>query len=206
MYYNVSSKKQKRAVLCGLLLGDGGRTKNNIYICHSVKQKEYALFKKKLLEEITGKDVNERERTNRKGYSYIRIEPKQIPLTKRLVKLAYPEGKKVITRQFLNYLTIESIALWFMDDGSKSFKKKNGKIHAAEVTLNTYLSKEENEIIIQYFEEVWGIKWGLNKSKGWYRLRMGTKEARKFFAMIEKYVHPSMKYKIDLTFNTTADT
>lgn len=200
MYYNVSSKEQKRAMLCGLLIGDGGKTGNNFYIGHSVKQKEYALFKKELLEEITGKSVNVREGTNSKGHSYIRIEPKIIPLSRRLVKLAYPQGKKAISRQFLNYLSIESIALWFMDDGSKSFKKKNGKIHAAEVTLNTYLSKEENEIIIQYFEEVWGVKWGLNKSKGWYRLRMGTREARKFFAMIDKYIHPSMKYKVNLNF------
>lgn len=200
MYYNVSSKKERRAILAGLMLGDGGRTKNNFYIGHSMKQKDYALFKSDLLQKITGKEVNIRERTNKLGYSNIRVEPKLIPLTKRLVRELWKNGEKKISRNFLNYLSLESIAIWFMDDGSKSFKKRNGKVHAVEVTLNTYLSKEDNEIIIHYFKEVWGIKWGLNKSKSHYRLRMGTREARKFFKLISPYIIPSMQYKINLTY------
>lgn len=200
MYYNVSSKKQRRAILAGLLIGDGGRTKNNLYIAHSHKQKPYALFKADLLAQITNKSVNVRD-GYAKGYSYVRVEPRLIPLTKRLVRELYSDGKKKLTRKFLDYLSIESIAIWFMDDGSKSFKKHNGKIHAVEVTLNTYLSKEENEIIILYFKEVWGINWGLNKSKNWYRLRMGTREARKFFVLIGPYIHPSLNYKIQLTYS-----
>lgn len=200
MYYNVSSKKERRAILAGLMLGDGGRTKNNFYIGHSMKQKDYALFKSDLLQKITGKEVNIRERTNKLGYSNIRVEPKLIPLTKRLVRELWKNGEKKISRNFLNYLSLESIAIWFMDDGSKSFKKRNGKVHAVEVTLNTYLSKEDNEIIIHYFKEVWGIKWGLNKSKSHYRLRMGTCEARKFFKLISPYIIPSMQYKINLTY------
>lgn len=200
MYYNVSSKKERRAILAGLMLGDGGRTKNNFYIGHSMKQKDYALFKSDLLQKITGKEVNIRERTNKLGYSNIRVEPKLIPLTKRLVRELWKNGEKKISRNFLNFLSLESIAIWFMDDGSKSFKKRNGKVHAVEVTLNTYLSKEDNEIIIHYFKEVWGIKWGLNKSKSHYRLRMGTREARKFFKLISPYIIPSMQYKINLTY------
>jgi hypothetical protein len=94
-----------------------------------------------------------------------------------------------------------------MDDGSKSFKRKNGRIHAMEVTLNTYLPKENNEVIINYFQEVWGIKWGLNKSKGTWRLRMGTQEGRRFFDLISPVVLDSMRYKIsDVPRDATAPT
>lgn len=185
-----------------MLLGDGGRCRNNFYIAHSTKQLDYALFKKDLLESITCKQVNVRQYAIKEGYQAIRLEPKLIPLTRVLVKKLYKDGVKTFSFKFLRYLTLQGLAIWFMDDGSKSFKKVNGKIRSVEVTLNTYLSKEENEIIISFFEEKWGIKWGLNKSKNHYRLRMGTKEARRFFVLIEPYIHDSMKYKINLQFTT----
>ena len=204
MDYNVSSKIEKRGVICGMLLGDGGRCRNNFYIAHSTKQLDYALFKKELLEKITNKSVNTRQRKNKYGYESIVIEPKLIPLTRVMVKRCYRNGVKTISEKFLNYLTLQGIAIWFMDDGSKSFKRVGERIHAVEVTLNTYLSKKDNEIIISYFKEKWGIKWGLNKSKDKYRLRMGTQEARRFFPVIEPYIIDSMRYKIDLQFNTAS--
>ena len=202
MDYNVSSKIEKRGILCGMLLGDGGKCNNNFAILHSTKQKEYALFKKELLEVITGKTVNTRQWKTKQGYELFRIEPKLIPLTRVMVKKCYKNGVKTFSRNFLDYLTLQGIAIWFMDDGSKSFKKIENKVHAVEVTLNTYLSKEENTIIIDFFRERWKINWGLNKSKDSYRLRMGTREARKFFALIEPFIIDSMKYKISLQFNT----
>jgi hypothetical protein len=202
MDYNVSSKVEKRGIICGMLFGDGGRCKNNFYIAHSIKQIQYALFKKELLELVTGKQVNTRQRKNKDGYETIVIEPKLIPLTRVLVKKCYKGGTKTFSPKFLNYLTLQGLAIWFMDDGSKSFKRVGNRIHAVEVTLNTYLSKEENETIISYFKERWGIQWGLNKSKDKYRLRMGTREALNFFKLIEPYIIESMNYKTNLHFKT----
>ncbi len=62
MDYNVSSKAEKRGIICGMLLGDGGRCGNNFYVAHSTRQIEYALFKKELLDFITGKQVNIRQK------------------------------------------------------------------------------------------------------------------------------------------------
>lgn len=197
--YHVLSKVEQRGILVGMLLGDGGRSKKNFFIQHSSKQEDYILFKKQVLEQITGRPVNVRRWNTKEGYSLIRIEPKLIPLTRILVKKLYKAGTKTITRKFLNLLTPQGIAIWFMDDGSKSFKRKNGRIHALEVTLNTYISKEENEIIVSYFSEVWGFKWGLNKSKGCYRLRMGTQQGKSFFPFISPYIHESMLYKLQIS-------
>ncbi len=206
MDYNVSSKVEQRGILAGMLLGDGGRCKNNFYIVHSPKQENYLLFKKQVLEQITGKPVNIRHWLTQEGYGQIRIEPKLIPLSRILVKKLYKGNRKTVSRKFLNLLTPQGIAIWFMDDGSKSFKRKNGKIHALEVTLNTYVSKEENEIILSYFSEVWGLKWGLNKSKKHYRLRMGTNEGKRFFSFISPYIHERMLYKIQTSQNITVAT
>ena len=204
MDYNVSSKIERRGILCGMLLGYGGRCRNNFFIQHSVKQKEYALFKKGLLEVITDKPVNTRQWKMKQGYECFRIEPRLIPLSRVLVKKCYRNRVKTFSRNFLEYLTLQGLAIWFMDDGSKSFKKVGNKVHAVEITLNTYLSKEENEVIIEFFRERWDINWGLNKSRDSYRLRMGTREARKFFPLIEPFIIDSMKYKINLQFDTAS--
>lgn len=189
-----------------MLLGDGHRSLNNFFIQHSSEREDYILYKKDVLEQITRRPVHVRKWETKEGCGLIRIEPKLIPLTRVLVDKLYRGGTKTITRKFLNLLTPQGIAIWFMDRGAKSFKKKNGNVHALEVTLNTYISKEENEIIVSYFSEVWGFKWGLNRSNGAYRLRMGTKEGKRFLAFISPFVPESMLYKVQTSLNITATT
>ena len=87
-----------------------------------------------------------------------------------------------------------------------SRSKKNGKIHALEFTLNTDYSQSENEIVITYFSEVWGVNWGLSKGQKYYRLRMGTKAGKEFIALIRPYVPETMLYKVETSSNITATT
>lgn len=206
MDYNVSSKIEQRGVLAGMLLGAARIRENNFFIPHSKSQEDYLFFKQHLLEQITLKPVNISQGKTKTGEVLFRIEPKLIPLTRVLIKKLYPGKIRRITRSFLNLLTPQGIAIWFMDKGSKSFKKENGEIHALEVTLNTYLSKSENELIVTYFTDLWGFRWGLSKAKASYRLRMGTKEGKKFLNFLRPYIHPSMLYKVQTSYNITATT
>ncbi len=206
MDYNVSSKVEQRGILAGMLLGGSRRNKQNFYLPHQNLPEEYLLFKKQLLERIIRKPVNLQERKNPRGQSFLRLEPKLTPLTRVLVKKLYQGTSPKITRQFLGFLTLPGIAIWFMDKGSKSFKKKNGKIHSLEVAINTNICIAENELIVAYFAEVWGFKWGLSKGRKAYRLRMGTKEGKRFFALLRPYIHSSMFYKIETSYNRTAAT
>jgi hypothetical protein len=206
MDYNVSSKVEQRGILAGMLLGDGTRRKQNFFIQHSPKQEKYIFFKKELLEQITRKPVNIRRWQTQKGYDQISIEPKLIPLTRVLLKKLYKAGTRTITRKFLNLLTPQGIAIWFMDDGSKFFKKRDGKVCSVTLNLNTYISKEENETIVAYFQQVWGFKWGLSKDKANYRLRMGTREGKRFVTFISPYIHESMLYKVQTSLNVKATT
>ena len=197
MDYYVSSKVEQRGILVGMLLGAGKRDQQNFYLQNLNLPEEYLLFKKQLLEQIIRKPVSLKERKTKNGTPLIRLEPKLIPLTRVLVKRFYQGTKPRITKQFLEFLTLPGIAIWFMDKGSKSFKRKNGKIHSLEVNFNTNICLAENELIVTYFAEVWGFKWGLSKSKNAHRLRMGTKEGKRFFSFLRPYIHPSMLYKVE---------
>lgn len=206
MDFNVASKVEQRGVLVGMLLGQGKRNQNNFYISHQATHENYVLFKQQLLEQITQQPVSIRPRTTNRGEQILRLEPKLIPLTRVLVKKLYCGGIKTVTGKFLNLLTPAGIAIWFLDRGSKTFKKRNGKIHALELYLNTNLSEWENEIIIDYFSEIWGFKWGLSKTSDAYRLKMGTQEGKRFLAFITPYVPDSLRYKVQPSSNVTATT
>lgn len=198
MEYNLNTKEEQKSVILGMLLGDAGLHSewNKIYFGQSIKQIEYALFKKKLLEEITGKSVHTAF-INQNGYDGIRVFPKVHPIITDVISKLYVGRRKIITRDALNNLTLQGIAIWFMDDGSCSIAKHKGILNGGlKVTLNTYLPFEDNQILIDYFKERWGITWYNNYSKGFYRLGMGTMESRKLFPLIEPYIIPEMKYKL----------
>lgn len=190
--------KEDMGVLIGTLCGDCGKKQLRLYCGQSIKQKDWFYFKKKRFEKIFNQSFKEYKYDYpRYNTSVYQFTTNANDLTKYLVNLFYPNGKKIIPKEALEQLTLEGIAWWYMDDGSMSIKKIDGKPRGAEITLNTYLTAEENQIIIDFFQNQYNITWKLNKSKGKYRLRMGKKEGKKFFALIEPYIIDSMKYKID---------
>lgn len=199
--YSLKTQVERRGIVVGMLLGDGCRKKYNMYIGHSTKQKQYILFKKDLLEHITGRKVGfclVEQHKGDKTYRTIRIYPKSCTLVKKMVRKLYPDnGRKKVTSTALNYLTLPGIALWYMDDGSCSSKSDgNGRFRGVNVTLNTYLPYAENLLIKEYFSKKWGVEWYMNKSRDSWRLGMGTIDARKFFGLITPYIVPSLAYKV----------
>ncbi|MEC4805499.1 MAG: hypothetical protein SAJ12_05530 [Jaaginema sp. PMC 1079.18] len=206
MDYDVSSKQKRRGILAGMLLGVSRRDGNNFLIRHSDARQEYLLYKKALLEQITGKAVSMSEWTTPKGHRGWQIQPKQIPLIRVLVRQLYAGRDRVITRSFLNRLTPPGIAIWFLDCGSKSFKRRNQQICALDIYLNTRRSRADNEIIVAYFAEVWGIYWGLSRQGDCYCLRLGTTAGKAFLGFLQPYVPPCMLAKIQSSCNIKAAT
>lgn len=182
------TRQEKRALLVSIVIGKANLEKSKISIIHCKSQSELLIYKKELLELIFNCKpiIIKKKRVIEKKHRYF----------KSLRKWIYKNNKKTISRKILNMLNRQAIAIWYMDSGSLSPKKKNNKICAYQLRLNTYLTKEESQIIIDYFKEVWDFRFGLNKSKGSYVLRMGTKEARRFSNFIRPYVIPCMEYKL----------
>jgi hypothetical protein len=193
--------------IIGMCLGDSHIDRHDrLTMKHCEKQKEYLDYKVKILQVLQKQPIWMKCYTgagsqNGNIYTSWQIATRQRPIYRIIKKWMYRNGVKTITRKLLDKLDLEGVAIWFMDDGSTSFKRQNGQIHAVETTIATYISKEQNEIIVQYFLEKWGIKWGVNRAGHLWRIRCGTKESRKFCALIEPYVIPSMRYKIDKLLN-----
>ena len=203
--------KESRNLLIGMLLGDGTISNNNVFkIAHAESQKDYLEWKIKQLNNCGIRNNGVKSYIKTKGYNigvpvyYTQLNI--IPFIKVLRRVCY-KGKKIIgNRKLLNRLSPKEIAIWYMDDGHINIRKDKGRPCGFYVRISTCEPKEEVQIIIDYFKEVWGINFYMfheGKKEDSYSLCCGTKEGLKFIELVKPYVSevPSMIHKItyDLT-------
>ncbi len=194
--------KKSRNLLIALTIGDGYIHNKNgtLSFRHCPKQKEYVEWKSN---ELKKNGINNTGAYWVKNHIWggYELRTYSMKFLKLLRKIIYKNGKKTITRKLLNRLDKRAIAIWYMDDGSLSNRKdKNGTVTASILTLCTCTTKENNQIIIDYFDEVWGIKFGQRKMKEHFALICATREARKFIKIVEETVKEiqCMHYKLDV--------
>lgn len=199
--------KESRNLLIGLLLGDGTISNNNVFkLAHCESQLDYLEWKVRQLNEAGLRNNGIKEYVSIKGfnigkkvyYSQLNI----IPFVKVLRRVFYKPYKKLGNRKLLNRLTAREIAIWYMDDGHINYRKTKSIVHGFYIKIATCLSKEELQIIIDYFKEVWNVQFYMfheGKKENSYSLCCGTKEGIKFINIVKPYVEqvPSMRHKIE---------
>lgn len=208
--------KESRNLLIALLLGDGTISNNNVFkLSHCEKQRDYLEWKIEQLKNVGLRNNGLKEYISVKGYNigkkvyYTQLNI--IPFIKVLRRVFYKPYKKLGNRKLLNRLDAKGIAIWYMDDGHINYRKTNGKVHGFYIKIATCIPKEELQIIIDYFKEVWDIEFYMfheGKKENSYSLCCGTKEGIKFINIVKPYVEqvPSMIHKIqyDLSQRTHA--
>ena len=110
--------------------------------------------------------------------------------------------KKKITKKLLDWLDPQGLAIWYMDDGSLSNRSsKQGVVKSSLITISTCVdTMEENQLLIDYLMNTYGIQFYQRKMKGKYALTCGTREGRKFIDLIKHHVEEiqCMRYKLDI--------
>lgn len=199
--------KESRNLLIGLLLGDGTISNNNVFkIAHSEQYKDYIEWKIKQLKEHGIRNNGLKSYIKTRGYNtgalvyYTQLNI--IPFIKVLRRVVYKDKKIIGNRKLLNRLSPLEIAIWYMDDGHINIRRsRNGKVHGFYIKISTCEPKDEVQVIIDYFKEVWNISFYMyheGRKKDSYSLCCGTKEGLKFIEIIRPYVMqiPSMIHKI----------
>lgn len=199
--------KESRNLLIGLLIGDGTISNNNVFkLSHCKEQKDYLEWKIKQLREAGIRNNGLKTYISSKGFNKGRevyyTQLNIIPFIKVLRRVVYKPFKKLGNRKLLNRLNAREIAIWYMDDGHINYRKTKDTIHGFYIKIATCLPKEELQIIIDYFKEVWNIHFYMfheGRKKNSYSLCCGTKEGIKFINIVKPYVEqvPSMKHKIE---------
>ena len=199
--------KDSRNLLIAMLLGDGTISSNYVFkIAHAKSQKDYLEWKIKQLNEYGIRNNGIKSYIKTKGFTigapvyYTQLNI--VPFIKVLRKVVYKEKKILGNRKLLNRLTPMGVAIWYMDDGHLNIRRsKDGRIHGFYIKISICEPKEEVQIIIDYFKEVWDINFYMfheGRKKDSYSLCCGTKEGLKFVELVKPYVQqvPSMFHKI----------
>lgn len=206
--------KRKRGILYGLVLGDGGiyidkdqaKDTARIIIGHGPKQYEYLEYKQKLLHSVLGGKepkiytYKSKNKQTNKVYTNHQLY-KNDKYFRQMHRVLYPKGVKIFTEKLLSYLTDQSLALWYMDDGSGTICKnsKTKKPCGCMTRLSTYCSEEEAKLLQDWFQDKYQIipKFDIDKRNNKYSLRFNTKESKTFVSIVEPYMFQNMKYKLE---------
>lgn len=199
--------KESRNLLIALLLGDGTICNNNVFkLAHAEQQKDYLEWKIKQLNDAGIRNIGLKTYVKTCGYNtgvnvyYTQLNI--IPFIKVLRRIFYKPKKVLGNRKLLNRLDAKGVAIWYMDDGHINIRKdKDGRPMGFYIKIATCLPKNELQIIIDYFKEVWDVNFYMfheGKKEDSFSLCCGTKEGLKFINIIKKYVLqvPSMVHKI----------
>ena len=199
--------KESRNLLIALLLGDGTICSNNVFkLSHAEQQKDYLEWKIKQLNDAGIRNNGLKSYIKTCGYNIgVNVYYTQlniIPFIKVLRRIFYKPKKVLGNRKLLNRLNAKGVAIWYMDDGCINIRKdKDGRPMGFYIKIATCLPKDELQVIIDYFKEVWNINFYMfheGKKEDSFSLCCGTKEGLKFINIIKKYVLqvPSMVHKI----------
>ena len=206
--------RENRGILVGMVYGDGylhcGWRKSgdhkifrqSLVIVHSDKQHDYCVHKAKLVKTILKRTCRVVQGVNNKKYRCSRFSVSH-PYCKTLWKKMYSDGKKRFTRQCLDMLTDHGLAIWYLDDGHTNFNVNiDGYITSVYMQLATMCSKEEINILKDYFNEVHNLFPTIrcdNRSNPWkkYFLQFKTDDSITLTNIIKPYVIESMSYKIN---------
>jgi len=203
MITNKLSNKVEQVII-GSLLGDGYlnkskgiRTNPRFIEGHSIKQKDYLLWKKGILSQtFCMKDYSQNicDKRNQKNYHKIFIYSNTSPLLMEYYNSFYPFGKKIFSIKMLNKLQPLGLTIWYMDDGHFC---KNGC--SSEIAFNT--ESINPEILKEWFKKTFNIIGRIREErvgKG-VRILFKKEETKKLFRIIQQFIHPTMRYKIRIT-------
>lgn len=182
-----SLTEKQQQIIVGCLLGDGTmRRKANalLEINHCLKQKELVDWIYVNLKQFVGtKPKAHKGNGSRIAY---RFTTRSLPMLTCFYKKFFLNKKKRIPTDLV--LTPLSMAIWFMDDGSKS---------RSSVYLNTQqFSLREQNLLQKLLYKQWGIETTLNKDKRYYRIRIKVKSIERFISLIKPYLLQEFYYKI----------
>ncbi len=186
--YSKPEESKELSLIIGCLLGDGSLDKNGRFSCaHSMKQRDYCLWKANQLESYNIKFIENNARFDKrteKTYYCCTFYTRGDTKLKELRNQLYCPTKQ-LTKEVLKYYTGLSLAVHFMDDGYK-------KSSSYGIATNSF-TKESLDTFIQHCKDVFQIKFVIHSENKLY-LPLVFKD--RFENIIRPYIHETLMYKL----------
>jgi hypothetical protein len=205
---------EQKKIILDLALGDGyiskpkGEKGNScLTMKHSLKQKEYLLHKMKILNENGIKTIYRETTSGIHGVCYVMTG--KLPIITEIRNLMYPNGKKIVPKEYIENMCEKSLALFFQDDGGHGIikrerkKLKSGSIsylvkpYIGQFVFSTNVLDEESINFLCKKMNSFGIETKVYDRKGPVIVISKIESKKIFVELIKPFMCPSMMYKID---------
>ena len=182
-----SLSKVQKSLIVGSLLGDGYmrcKTNAHLQITHSIRQKTCVDWKYQLIKEFVITPPKQYQGNgNRVGYRFF---TRSLPQFTGFYHQFYPNGKKIIPRDI--QITPLTLAVWFMDDGSRSHK--SWYLNTQQFSIN------DQKFLVNVLQKKFGLNAKMDKDKKYFRLRFPVEDTKSFKKIINNLVIPFFEYKL----------
>jgi recombination protein RecA len=179
--------EKQRELLVGSLLGDGHlhpRGGGVVFeFLQSPKRRFYVEWKHQLLGDLACPQIYHQSGKR----EYYKLVTKTHPELGELYRLFYRRGRKTVPEEISKMLTPFALAVWFMDDGSKS---RNA------VYFNTQaFSVQEQFRLIKALKRFYLIA-NLNRDGEYHRLRLLKRCNRRLLELVRPHLLKEFEYKL----------
>ncbi len=195
-----SKENAPEQVFLGSLFGDGSLSKMGgkyLYYCetHSLKQKDYLLWKMRLMSKNLNFAnspyyFNMYDKRTGKYYFYVKINSSDSGKLKEYYEGFYKNNKKIIPKDFLFRLDKFGLAIWYQDDGNYQYGRKSSFIATYRFTYKEHL------LIQKFLKERYSINSNIFYKEDGYYIQFDMENTEKFLQTIQDYIHKSMVYKL----------
>lgn len=206
--------QHQRMVIMGAALGDGnlGLTgsamRGRLRLVHGVAQREYLDYKVRLLGDLVGSPARYQSGvgTYSKTGTY-RISTLSRPEIAQIHRELYGvEGRKHISRAYLDQLNELGLALWYLDDGSLVTTKyryarvRDGGLSTYPVARSVFsmygFTVDDVREVCAWFQECWGIESKFSITARGPVIWLTLAGTARLHALIARYAPPVMQYKL----------
>ncbi len=187
-----SLSSTQHSILVGSLLGDGTLRRQNsqrrinalFEVNHSFQYRDYVDWKYAHFQAFVLAPPKARK-GNGSRVAY-RFTTRSLPVFTNYFKWFYQDGKKAVPSDI--ELDALSLAVWFMDDGSKS--------RTAWYLNSQQFPVAEQRMLVSRLGSTFGIHATLNSDKQYFRIRISSSSAETLLRQIGPLVLPCFRYKM----------
>ncbi len=195
----------EKANIESMAIGDGclektGKDSARLKIAHSIKQKDYLLWKYSLISKCVSKYPYESDvKLNDKVYGTIRFSTASLPDIKKSYDIFYPNNKKILPESIVSNITKLRLLIWFLDDGSAGIDNSRGNRRVSQWVISSEsFTEEENEMAKFYLLKNLNINAHIKKmsrnGKGFTNL--GFSKSSGLYETLIDITPPYMTYKL----------
>lgn len=183
------------------LYGDGGVYKHGkecrFDATASTEHMDYVLWRKTILEEITPVNLYLIKRENPNHQDLVKTTSRTHPWYSKLRERLYVDNAKNLDPFYFKLMDWETLAIWFMDDGTLNTQIGSSGNLSQTVLLATHAYGYSGTTLLKkWFKEVYDLEWNLAKSGIYYQLRLLTRDYPKFDVGVRPFIKDSFMYKL----------